>query len=57
VRHVACMGEMRNVYAVLVGKPAGGDHLEDLCIDERIILKWILGSRVGRCWLGSCGSG
>jgi hypothetical protein len=51
------MGEMRNVYAVLVGKPAGGDHLEDLCIDERIILKWILGSRVGRCWLGSCGSG
>jgi hypothetical protein len=27
-RHVACMGEGRNVYRVLVGKPEGKRHLE-----------------------------
>jgi len=31
---------------------------EDLGIDWRIVLKWILrGSRVGSCWLDSSGSG
>jgi hypothetical protein len=29
VGHVACMGEGRNVYGVLVGKPEGKNHLDD----------------------------
>jgi len=36
--YVACMGEMRNAYKHLVR-----EHLEDLGIDRRIILEWILG--------------
>jgi len=39
--HVACMGEMRNAYTILFRKP-GGDHLEDLGIDGKTILEWIL---------------
>jgi len=39
---VARMGERRGMYMVLVGRPeAKGDHLEDLGLDEKIILKWI----------------
>jgi hypothetical protein len=30
------MGEGRNVYRVLVGKPKGKDHLEDEGVDGRI---------------------
>jgi hypothetical protein len=30
----------------------GGDHLEDLDIDWRIILEWILGKYSGRLWTG-----
>jgi hypothetical protein len=41
-RHVACMERMRNTYKILVGKPKGRDHSEDLGIDGRIILEWIL---------------
>jgi len=40
-RHVARMGERRGVYKVLVGKPKGKNHLEDLGVDMRIILRWI----------------
>jgi hypothetical protein len=36
----ACDGEMRDVYTDLVMKPER-DHLEDLCVNGRIILKWI----------------
>jgi hypothetical protein len=39
VGHVAHMWERRGVYRVLVGKPEGKNHLEDLGIDGRIILK------------------
>jgi hypothetical protein len=38
------MGEMRNAYNILVGKPEKGrDHAEDLGVNEKIILEWILG--------------
>jgi hypothetical protein len=29
-----------------------GDHLEDLGLDGRIILKWIFGKWVGEAWTG-----
>jgi hypothetical protein len=34
---------MRNVYNILLENLKGGDHLEDLGIDEKTILEWILG--------------
>jgi hypothetical protein len=34
--HVARMGEGRNVYRVLVGKPEGKGHLEDQGVDGRM---------------------
>jgi hypothetical protein len=42
-RHVARMQEMRNAYKMLVGKPEGRKPLEDLGVDGKIILNWILG--------------
>jgi hypothetical protein len=39
--HVACMGERRGAYRVLVGKLEGKNHLEDPGADGRIILRWI----------------
>jgi hypothetical protein len=39
--HVACMGDRRGAYRVLVGDLRERDHLEDLGIDGRIILTWI----------------
>jgi len=41
------MGEMRNSYSILVGKPRS-DHLEDLGVAGRIILEWILGKYGGK---------
>jgi hypothetical protein len=35
---------MRNEYKLLVGKLEGKTQLEDLGVDERIILQWILKS-------------
>jgi hypothetical protein len=37
------MEEMRNAYKITVRKPEGRDHSEDLGINGRIILKFILG--------------
>jgi hypothetical protein len=45
--HVTCVGEGRNVYRVLVGKPKGKNHLEDQGIDGRMGSKWALGRFVG----------
>jgi hypothetical protein len=39
---VARMGERRNPYRILVGKPEGKRPLEDQNVGGRIILKYIL---------------
>jgi len=39
--HVARLGERREVYRALVGKPEGKDRLGDPGVDERIMLRWI----------------
>ena len=46
----------RNAYIVLVGNVFERDHLEDLGVDDRIILKWILKMLGGR-GLDSSGAG
>ena len=54
--HVACIGEWRGVYMVLVGNLRERDHLEDPGIERRIILRWIfrkwdVGAWTGLIWL------
>jgi hypothetical protein len=44
-RHVKRMGEVRSAYVVLVGRFERKNHLRDLDIDRRIILKLILKNR------------
>ena len=39
---MARVGEMGNIYRVLVGKPRGKNLLLDLCIEGLIILNWTL---------------
>jgi hypothetical protein len=36
------MKESKDAYTVLVGRPEKRDHLEDLGVEGRVILKWIL---------------
>jgi hypothetical protein len=45
--HVACMGEGRNVYRILMGKPEGKRLLERKGIDGRMGSKWTLWRLVG----------
>jgi hypothetical protein len=42
VEHVARMGEKRNAYRILVGKPEERDHWEDQDVGGWTIFKWIL---------------
>jgi hypothetical protein len=51
-RHVARMGEGRDVHRVLVGSLREGDHWGDPDVDGRIILRWIF-----RKWEEVVGSG
>jgi len=44
VGHVACMGERRGIYRVLVGKPEGK---ETTWKNWRIFRKWVEGAWVG----------
>jgi hypothetical protein len=54
--HMACMGEGRGVYRVLVGKPEGKRRWGDAGVDGRIMVGWIfkkwdVGVRAGLGWL------
>jgi hypothetical protein len=40
--HVARMGEVRDIYRVLVGWSEGKNHWEDLDVGGRITLRWTL---------------
>jgi hypothetical protein len=55
-KHVARMGEGTGVYRILVGRPEGKKHWEDIGVDGRITLRWTLGregsmGRTGFGWL------
>jgi hypothetical protein len=46
------MGEMRNAYSILVGKPEGRQHSEYLDVEGKKILEWMLGQQGGMVWTG-----
>jgi hypothetical protein len=35
-------GEKRNVYRILMGKPEGNSHQEDVTVGKKIIRTWII---------------
>jgi hypothetical protein len=39
------MGEMIHAYKILIGNLEERDHSEDLGVDGRILLEWILGKQ------------
>jgi hypothetical protein len=43
---------MRNVHTFWLGNLRGRDYLEDLDVDGRVILKWILGEKGWKTWVG-----
>jgi hypothetical protein len=50
--HVECMGEKKNACRALAENLKERIYLEDLGVDKKIILKWILGKLYGRTWTG-----
>jgi len=50
--NVAQMRETRYAFSIFLGKPERKNHLEDLGVDVKIILEWILGKLGGRVWTG-----
>ena len=53
--HVACMGERRGVYRVLVERTEGKRLLGRQSVDEMIILKWIFKNWDEEAWTGWIG--
>jgi hypothetical protein len=51
VGHVARMGEERDTYKVLVGKPEGKSQLENQSVDGRMGSEWILGGWGSAEWI------
>jgi len=52
VEYVACVGEKRGIYRVLVGKPEGKRPFGRPRIDGRIILRWIFRKWDVGVWTG-----
>jgi hypothetical protein len=50
--HVACIGERRGAYRVLLVKPLRKRPLGRLGVDGRIVLKLFLNKSFGRAWTG-----
>jgi hypothetical protein len=50
-QYIACTGEKRISHRLLVGIHER-DHLQELGVDRRIILKWIIKKWAGRAWTG-----
>jgi hypothetical protein len=48
VDHIAQIKENINSYKILVGTPSKRDHMKDLNVDGKIILKQILKKKYGR---------
>jgi hypothetical protein len=46
------MGDWRGAYRVCWGDLMERDHLEDLGVDGRIILRWIFRKWEGEAWTG-----
>jgi hypothetical protein len=46
------MGEKRNAYRILVGKPEGKRHWEDQGVGGWTIIEWILEREVGMVCIG-----
>jgi hypothetical protein len=51
--HVARVGERRGIYRILVGKPEEQEHLGELGVDGRLILRWIFRKWDVGIWTGS----
>jgi hypothetical protein len=49
--HVERIGDRRRPHRILVGRPAGRDHLEDLAVDQKI-LKRTFKKWDGLAWIG-----
>ena len=53
--HIARMGERRGVYRIWWGNLKESEHLEDLGVDGRVMLRWIFkkwdGAWTGSSWL------
>jgi len=48
----ACLGEKRNAYKILVGKPEGKRQSKNLGLAGKTILKWALKKLDQRGWTG-----
>jgi hypothetical protein len=48
--HVSRMGQIRNAHKFFVGKTEGKKPLEDLDVDVKITLEWILRKQGGKVW-------
>jgi len=46
------MGGRRDACGVLMERPEGKSHLEDLRVDEKVLLKWIFKKWNGKAWIG-----
>jgi len=51
---VAHIGELTSSYTILVGKSEGKNCSEDLGVDGKIMLEWIIRKKGGKVWWTGC---